>query len=774
MPFGKNNTSMSYLDQLNDVQRQAVTQTDGPVLVVAGPGSGKTRVLTYRIAHLIEKGVAPWEILALTFTNKAAREMKARIEKVVGQRAYRVWAGTFHSIFARILRVEAEKIGYPSNFTIYDSDDTKSVLRSIVQEMNLNKDHYNINTVRSRISSAKSNLITPKLYEKDDELREQDNMAKRPKVYEIYRKYTARCKRSGAMDFDDLLYRLYELFQKNPDNVVEKYRQKFKYLLVDEFQDTNHLQYAIVRKFINYPNSERNICVVGDDAQSIYAFRGATIQNILDFEQDFKQHGIQVFKLEQNYRSTEHIVQTANEVIGYNRKQIKKTIWSDKGEGPPIKLIRTMTDGEEGKQVADTIMEQKNRFHLRNADIAILYRTNAQSRVFEEYLRRYNVPYKVFGGLSFYQRKEVKDVIAYLRLAVNPQDEEALRRIINYPKRGIGKSTVEKLSTAAGQLDKPMWEVLGKVSLGKRAQNALTEFKNMAKSFQRKAQNDNAFEVAEFIIKRSGILDELKNDQTVEGMNRLENVNSLIDGVKAFVEEDTVIDTDIAEDKSLASYLQNIALLTDLDTKEDNNDDFVTLMSVHAAKGLEFKSVFVVGMEEKLFPSFMAMDTQDGLDEERRLFYVAITRAEQFLTLSYANSRYRYGQMRYNEPSRFLEEIPAQRVESVGHTRSRGNFDRSFSDTVAGGNGGGAKVSGNFRKRSPRRAPLIDPKDFKPAKPQEIQAGMKVLHLKFGEGKVLSIDGSANSRIATIFFKDADDPQQRKIMLKFAKLQILN
>lgn len=765
---------MSYLDQLNDVQRQAVTQTDGPVLVVAGPGSGKTRVLTYRIAHLIEKGVAPWEILALTFTNKAAREMKARIEKVVGQRAYRVWAGTFHSIFARILRVEAEKIGYPSNFTIYDSDDTKSVLRSIVQEMNLNKDHYNINTVRSRISSAKSNLITPKLYEKDDELREQDNMAKRPKVYEIYRKYTARCKRSGAMDFDDLLYRLYELFQKNPDNVVEKYRQKFKYLLVDEFQDTNHLQYAIVRKFINYPNSERNICVVGDDAQSIYAFRGATIQNILDFEQDFKQHGIQVFKLEQNYRSTEHIVQTANEVIGYNRKQIKKTIWSDKGEGPPIKLIRTMTDGEEGKQVADTIMEQKNRFHLRNADIAILYRTNAQSRVFEEYLRRYNVPYKVFGGLSFYQRKEVKDVIAYLRLAVNPQDEEALRRIINYPKRGIGKSTVEKLSTAAGQLDKPMWEVLGKVSLGKRAQNALTEFKNMAKSFQRKAQNDNAFEVAEFIIKRSGILDELKNDQTVEGMNRLENVNSLIDGVKAFVEEDTVIDTDIAEDKSLASYLQNIALLTDLDTKEDNNDDFVTLMSVHAAKGLEFKSVFVVGMEEKLFPSFMAMDTQDGLDEERRLFYVAITRAEQFLTLSYANSRYRYGQMRYNEPSRFLEEIPAQRVESVGHTRSRGNFDRSFSDTVAGGNGGGAKVSGNFRKRSPRRAPLIDPKDFKPAKPQEIQAGMKVLHLKFGEGKVLSIDGSANSRIATIFFKDADDPQQRKIMLKFAKLQILN
>jgi DNA helicase-2/ATP-dependent DNA helicase PcrA len=764
---------MSYLDQLNDVQRQAVTQTDGPVLVVAGPGSGKTRVLTYRIAHLIEKGVAPWEILALTFTNKAAREMKERIEKVVGPRANRVWAGTFHSIFARILRVEAEKIGYPSNFTIYDTDDTKSVLRSIVQEMNLNKDHYNINTVRSRISSAKSNLITPKLYEKDDELREQDNLAKRPKVYEVYRKYTARCKRSGAMDFDDLLYRLYELFQKNPDNVLDKYRQKFKYLLVDEFQDTNHLQYSIVRKFINYPNSERNICVVGDDAQSIYAFRGATIQNILDFEQDFQQHGIQVFKLEQNYRSTEHIVQTANEVIGYNRKQIKKTIWSDKGEGHRIKLIRTMTDGEEGKQVADNIMEQKNRFHLRNSDIAILYRTNAQSRVFEEYLRRYNVPYKVFGGLSFYQRKEVKDVIAYLRLAVNPQDEEALRRIINYPKRGIGKSTIEKLSTAAGQLDKPMWEVLGKVNVGKRAQNILADFVVTAKSFQRKSQTANAFEAAEFIIKRSGILDELKADQTVEGMNRLENVNSLIDGVKAFVEDDTVIDTETLEDKSLASYLQNIALLTDLDTNQDDNDDFVTLMSVHAAKGLEFKSVFVVGMEEKLFPSFMAMDTQDGLDEERRLFYVAITRAEQFLTLSYANSRYRYGQMRYNEPSRFLEEIPAQRVDSIGHTRSRGNFDSGFSDGGSSNGGSGAKVSGNFRKRARSAAPAVDPASFKPAKPQEIQAGMKVLHLKFGEGKVLSIDGSASSRIATIFFKDADDPQQRKIMLKFAKLQIL-
>ncbi len=769
---------MSYLDELNDVQRQAVTNTDGPVLVVAGPGSGKTRVLTYRIAHLIEKGTAPWEILALTFTNKAAREMKERIGKVVGPRANRVWAGTFHSIFARILRVEAEKIGYPSNFTIYDSDDSKSVIRSIIQEMNLNKDHYNPNAILSRISSAKSSLITPKLYEKDEELREQDRMAKRPHLHAIYKKYTARCKRSGAMDFDDLLYRLYELFQKNPDNVLDKYREKFKYVLVDEFQDTNHLQYSIIRKFIQYDKSDRNICVVGDDAQSIYAFRGATIQNILDFEKDFEKHGIKVFKLEQNYRSTEHIVQTANEVIGYNRRQIKKTIWSDKGDGHKIKLIKAMTDGEEGQRIADNILEQKNRHHLRNSEIAILYRTNAQSRVFEEYLRRYNIAYKIFGGLSFYQRKEVKDMVAYLRLAVNTMDEEALRRVINYPKRGIGKTTLDKISTVAAQLDKPLWECLGRVQLSKRALGAIADFVAMIKSFQKKAEGENAYEAASYIAKRSGIMDELKADNSVEGINRMENVNALLDGVKAFVEDDTVIDTETIADKSLASYLQNIALLTDLDTKEDENTEYVTLMSVHAAKGLEFKSVFVVGMEEKLFPSFMSLESQDGIDEERRLFYVAITRAEQFLTLSYANSRYRFGQMRYNEPSRFLQEVPLERLEEISGARSSfgsnrpGFMDRSTDNGNSNGSSG-ARVSGNFKKPDRAVSLGIDPKDFKPNAPTEIQAGMKVLHLKFGEGKVLSIDGGSANRIATIFFKNASDLQQRKIMLKFAKLQII-
>lgn len=757
--------NQSYLQELNDVQRQAVTTTEGPVLVVAGPGSGKTRVLTYRIAHIIQEGTAPWEVLSLTFTNKAAREMKERIGHVVGPRANQVWAGTFHSIFARILRVEAEKIGYPSNFTIYDSDDTKSVIGNIIREMNLDKNSYNVNAVRSRISSAKSNLITPKLYEQDQELRQQDHMAKRPHLHAIYRKYVARCKRSGAMDFDDLLYRLYELLQKNPDNVLEKYRQKFKYVLVDEFQDTNHLQYAIVRKLVNYEGSARNVCVVGDDAQSIYAFRGATIQNILDFEADFKPHGIQVFKLEQNYRSTEHIVSAANEIITFNRRQIQKRIWSSKGEGHRIKLIKAMTDAEEGRRVADTILEQKNRFHLSNQDIAILYRTNAQSRIFEEYLRRYNIPYRVFGGLSFYQRKEVKDLIAYLRLAVNQRDDEALRRVINYPRRGIGNTTLEKLAKLADQNEWTLWEAIPQLKVGGRGRKALDDFRTLIGTFARRAKEKDAYEAANFIAKQSGLLNDLKGDNTVEGMGRLENVNALLDGVSAFVEDDvvTAIDTETLPDKSLASYLQNIALLTDLDDK-DASGDYVTLMSAHSAKGLEFKSIFVVGLEEKLFPSYLSMDSVEGLDEERRLFYVAITRAEQYLTLSYANSRYRYGSMRYNEPSRFIEEVPGDHLENTTSIRS-GSRESS---------GEGATVSGFFKSRNTASPTLrVDPKNFKADPPEKIQAGMKVLHLKFGEGKVLSIDGGKDNRVATIYFNDIDN-SQRRIMLRFAKLQILD
>jgi len=763
----------NYLDELNDVQRQAVTNIDGPVLVVAGPGSGKTRVLTYRIAHIIQSGVPPWEILALTFTNKAAREMKGRIAKVVGDRADRVWAGTFHSIFARILRVEADKIGYPPGFTIYDTEDTNSVISAIIRELNLDKNVYNTSAIRSRISAAKSALITPKLYADNEELRQQDRMAARPNTYEIYEKYVARCKRSGAMDFDDLLYRLYELFQRNPDNVLDKYRKKFRYVLVDEFQDTNQLQYAIIRKLVNYDGSPRNVCVVGDDAQSIYAFRGATIQNILDYEEDFKPFGIKTFKLEQNYRSTEHIVQTANEVIMNNRRQIQKKIWSDKGEGHKVKVIKAMTDNEEGKRVTDTILEHKNRYHLSNRDIAILYRTNSQSRIFEENLRRYNVAYRVFGGLSFYQRKEVKDLIAYLRLAVNQRDEEALRRVLNYPKRGVGDSTIEKLSAQAGSAGKTMWECLPALDAGAKAKKAIADFVMMIQAAARRVQTDNAYEIAVSVARGSGLIDALKSDTTIEGMGRLENVNALLDGIKSFVEEDTIPipDAEGNADRTLTAYLQNIALLTDQDDNKTEGGDFVTLMSVHAAKGLEFKSVFVVGLEEKLFPSYMSTDSPEGLDEERRLFYVAVTRAEQLLTLSYANSRYRFGQMRFNEPSRFLEEVPRQHAESTSHFRgSQGSTeDRAIEMTS------GAKISGNFVRRSAAvsRLSTVDAANFKASPSDAIQKGMRVLHLKFGEGEVLDVEGGKDNRIATIFFKAAEDDPKKRIMLKFAKLQIV-
>ncbi len=757
-----------YLSTLNEVQRKAVLATDGPVLVVAGPGSGKTRVLTYRVAHLIEEGAAPWEILALTFTNKAAREMKERIAKVVGNDVNKVWAGTFHSIFARILRVEADQLGYPTHFTIYDTDDTKSVLTAIIKEMNLNRDHYNVNAIRSRISSAKSNLITPQMYAEDQELTMQDRQANRPQLHEVYAKYTARCKRSGAMDFDDLLYRLYELLQNFPE-ARKKYQNRFRYILVDEFQDTNHLQYEIVRKLLDYRDEagevdtqrSRNVCVVGDDAQSIYAFRGATIENILHFERDFKRFGIRVFKLEQNYRSTDPIVQAANEVITHNRSQIPKKIWSDKGVGQRIKVIRAMADSEEGRRVADIILEQKNRYHLHNSDIAILYRTNAQSRIFEENLRRHNIPYRVFGGLSFYQRKEVKDFLAYLRLAINQQDDEALRRVINYPRRGIGAASVDKLSQHADTSNRTMWGSIDSLSVATRTRKALLDFKAMIQVFARRANEINAYELATFVAKQSGLINLLRKDNSVEGMGRLENVMALLDGIKDFVENDELQVGDSPPEKSLAAYLQSIALLTDFDNK-DAMGDFVNLMTVHSAKGLEFRSVIVVGLEEKLFPSFMSMGSREELDEERRLFYVAITRAEQFLTLTYSASRYRFGQMRYNDPSRFLDEVPVQVLEQINPV-----VNRRAEQQAAG-------VRGNFRsplrKATPKR--MANPSDFKPSPSHTIQEGMKVLHMRFGEGEVMSIDGGEENRVATIHFQNVDNPQ-RRIMLKFAKLQIL-
>ncbi len=751
----KKEVGYSYLQGLNDVQRQAVEALEGPVEVIAGPGSGKTRVLTYRIAHLINSGVPPWQILALTFTNKAAREMKERIEGVVGSQANKVWAGTFHSLFGRILRVEAHHLGYPNDFTIYDTDDTKNVLKEVIKQLGLDPKVYSPGVLRARISNAKSNLITPKAYQANEELLAYDRMSRMPMAYQIYELYVKKCLRSGAMDFDDLLLQMFKLLYQNPENVKEKYQRQFQYVMVDEFQDTNFLQYEILKQFVRYEGSAENLCIVGDDAQSIYSFRGATIENILQFEHDFPT--ARTFKLERNYRSTQHIVEAANGVIANNQRQIKKKIWTDRSGTNKIKIIKALTDTEEGKRIADLIIEQKNRNSLQNKEIAVLYRTNAQSRVFEEYLRRYNIPYRIYGGLSFYQRKEIKDLITYLRLTVNPKDNEAFKRIINYPKRGFGDRSLDMLVEFAEDNDISIFESLPMTNLSGRAKTILVEFLNMLYNFRQKAESSNAYDTAMYIAKKSGIIDDLKSDTSIENLSRLENVNALLDGIQEFVEDDELYPGEEQVDKSLAKYLQNIALITDMD-EDKTNTDVITLMSVHSAKGLEFKSVFIVGMEENLFPSYMSLSDPNQLDEERRLFYVAITRAEEFLTLTYANSRYQYGQMRFNDASRFLEEIPPEHVDSIVPIKATPTF-------------GEPKILGSF-KPVPRNQemPKVDLSTFAPDDVSKLKVGMKVLHTKFGVGTIMDID---ERRVATIHFDAVPDNPDKRIMLQYAKLQIL-
>ena len=763
-----NDSDFSYLDQLNDVQRMAVSTMDGPVMVIAGPGSGKTRVLTYRIAHLLNNGIPPWQILALTFTNKSAKEMKERIEKIVGSGANRVWAGTFHSIFARILRVEAHRIGYPNDFTIYDTDDSKSVIKEIIKTLKLDPKVYNVGAIRARISSAKSNLITPKAYVVNEDLMTSDKMNRRPMTHLIYEKYTHKCLKAGAMDFDDLLLQMFKLLYQNPDEIRLKYQRQFQYLMVDEFQDTNFLQYEILKLLCVYEGSPQNICIVGDDAQSIYSFRGATIENILMFEQDFPR--LKTYKLEQNYRSTDHIVAAANEVINYNKNQIQKKIWTENIGGHKIKVIKAVTETDEGKRIADSIVEQKNRFGLANRQIAILYRTNSQSRVFEECFRRSNIAYRIYGGMSFYSRKEIKDLIAYLRLTINPKDNEALKRVINFPRRGIGKTTIDNLIALSNDNDMSIMEVLTQVDFNARSKKSIGAFMQIIQKCAYKTKELNAYDAALFIARTSGLIAHLKADTTIEGMNKLENVNSLLDGIKDFVEDDTLEEGEDAtvQDRSIAGYLQNISLMTDAD-QDDGEQDTVTLMSVHAAKGLEYKSVFVVGLEENLFPSYMSMSSPEQIDEERRLFYVAITRAEAHLTLSYANSRYQYGQMRFNDASRFLEEVPESSIDAIFSIKRNAG---GFSDGDSTSRLGTPKLLGNFKKIS--RAPkslAIDPKDFKPSPSGAIKEGMKILHMKFGEGIVQSIDDRS---VATIVFDQLSDNSEKRIMLQFAKLQILD
>lgn len=759
---------MSYLEELNNAQREAVVNTEGPTLIIAGPGSGKTRVLTYRIAHLLNNEVDPFSILALTFTNKAAEAMRQRIEKLAGSNARNLYMGTFHSVFARILRVEAQKIGYPSNFTIYDTDDSRSLIKTIIKEQGLDDKIYKPNQVQWRISAVKNALITPQQYAEDAELITEDHNQRRPATAALYKIYCDRCFKSGAMDFDDLLLNTHLILEKFPE-VLYKYQHKFKYVLIDEFQDTNYLQYAIVKKIADV---YQNITVVGDDAQSIYAFRGATIDNILNFEKDFPD--LKIFKLEQNYRSTQNIVKAANELIHRNKNQLKKEIWTENGKGELIKIVRTPSDNEEGRWVADSITELKMREHFRNSHFAILYRTNAQSRAFEEALRRHNIPYKIYGGMSFYQRKEIKDLLAYLKLTVNFYDEEALKRIINYPARGIGQSTVDKIIITATNENKRIWDVLEEIhcyDVPTRTKNAIEEFVLMIKSFAAQSLKMNAYDLASHIGRTTKLISELYNDKTVEGVSRFENVQELLNSIKEFVEEDEVQQPDITEngevlnnDKSLGTFLQTVTLLTG-DEKDTPNEDTVKLMTVHAAKGLEFPVVYVVGMEENLFPAQQSLCSVDDLEEERRLFYVAITRAEKRLFLTYANTRYKFGQLNYCDPSRFLQEIPESVVTYHGEIKRAKIHERT--NTLLSG------LSRAPLTKTPTASssPTASGEPFIADDASGLQAGMEVMHEKFGEGKVVAVEGVGANKIAAIHFGSYGI---KKIMLKFARLKILS
>ena len=651
-----------YLNQLNEAQLAPTLQKEGPMIIIAGAGSGKTRVLTYRIAYLMSEGVDPFNILSLTFTNKAAREMKTRIASIVGDsEAKNLWMGTFHSVFAKILRIEADKLGYPSNFTIYDTQDSQRLISSIIKEKKLDKDIYKYKQVQSRISSYKNSLITVKAYFQNPELKESDAMAKRPEMGEIYKEYVSRCFKAGAMDFDDLLLKTNELITRFPE-VLAKYQDRFRYILVDEYQDTNHSQYLIVRAL---SDRFQNICVVGDDAQSIYAFRGANINNILNFQKDYDN--VKLFRLEQNYRSTKNIVNAANSIIEKNQTKLEKVVWTANEEGPKIIVNRSLTDGDEGRYIASTIFDNKMQNQAKNGDFAVLYRTNAQSRSIEDALRKRGLEYRIYGGLSFYQRKEIKDVLSYLRIIINPSDEEALKRIINFPGRGIGQTTIDRLIVSANEHDKTIFEILKHldelpININAGTKTKLQNFRTMIESFKVMSQTANAFDLAEHVCKVSGLIQEFKKDGTPEGISRMENIEELLNGIKDFVEGQQELADSTG---SIAEFLEDVALATDLDNEEGEDSDKVALMTIHLAKGLEFPFVYIVGLEEDLFPSAMSMSTREELEEERRLFYVALTRAEKQAYLTYALSRYRWGKLVDSEPSRFIEEIDDQYLEIV-------------------------------------------------------------------------------------------------------------
>ena len=771
-----------YISQLNEAQQQPVFQKDGPMIIIAGAGSGKTRVLTVRISYLMSLGVDAFNILALTFTNKAAREMKKRIGDIVGPaEAKNLWMGTFHSVFARILRSEADKLGYPSNFTIYDTQDSVRLISAIIKEMQLDKDVYKPKQVLGRISSYKNSLITVKAYFNNPELQEADAMSKKPRLGEIYQNYVERCFKSGAMDFDDLLLKTNELLNRFPD-VLAKYQDRFRYILVDEYQDTNHSQYLIVRAL---SDRFQNICVVGDDAQSIYAFRGANINNILNFQKDYEN--VKTYRLEQNYRSTKNIVEAANSIIDKNKTKLEKVVWTANDFGPKIKVQRSVTDGEEGRFVAGEIFEQKMRNQMLNGQFAILYRTNAQSRAMEDALRKRDIPYRIYGGLSFYQRKEIKDVLCYLRLVINPKDEEALVRVINYPARGIGDTTIEKLTVAANHYKRSIFEVMENIDkidlkLNSGTKQKLEDFVMMIKSFQIINEQQDAFVLTEHVAKKTGLIQELKKDGTPEGIARIENIETLMGGIKDFIEGQREID---GARGALSEFLEDVALATDLDN-DTGDDDRVALMTIHLAKGLEFPYVFVVGMEEDLFPSAMSLNTRSELEEERRLFYVALTRAEHQAYLTYAQSRYRWGKLTDAEPSRFIEEIKDEYLEYInpndlGGYRYKptmdldifGDVDKSklrLAKPVGGTppkrNDNEPVSSVNIRKlkpvgNAPTNTNLFDSK---------LAVGNVVMHERFGKGQIISMEGVGADKKAEIKFEVGGI---KKLLLRFAKLDVI-
>ena len=772
-----------FLSQLNDAQLAPTLQKDGPMIVIAGAGSGKTRVLTYRIAYLMSQGVDSFNILALTFTNKAAREMKERISSIVGSEAKNLWMGTFHSVFAKILRFEADKLGYPSNFTIYDTQDSDRLIASIIKEMNLDKDIYKYKQVRSRISSYKNSLITVRAYFSNPELKEADVMAKRPEMGEIYKNYVDRCFKAGAMDFDDLLLKTNELLTRFPE-VLAKYQNKFRYILVDEYQDTNHSQYLIVRAL---SDRFQNICVVGDDAQSIYAFRGANINNILNFQKDYED--VKLYRLEQNYRSTKNIVNAANSVIDKNKTKLDKIVWTANDEGQKIKVHRSMTDGDEGRYVASTIFETKMQNQLMNSDFAVLYRTNAQSRAIEDALRKRGVDYRIYGGLSFYQRKEIKDVLSYLRLVINPADEEALKRIINFPGRGIGQTTIDRLIVAANGYERSIFEVIQNIDkidikINAGTKTKLRDFATMIESFQVMNQTANAFELADHVTKVTKIIKEFNKDGTPEGITKMENIEELLNGMKDFVEEQKEL---ADETGSLAEFLEDVALATDLDN-DKGDADRVALMTIHLAKGLEFPHVFIVGLEEDLFPSAMSMNTRSELEEERRLFYVALTRAEKQAYLTYALSRYRWGKLIDSEPSRFIVEIDEEYLDIITPIEERRINPMLSADIFGDVEPNKIRfkkaVQPSYKKKGrtksePEKFQVSTPKNLKKITSStdntnlfdgKLAVGNIVKHLRFGKGEVLKIEGAGADVKAEIKFENGG---VKKLLLRFAKLEIV-